>query len=186
MTPNQLLEEVKGRFTMLLHDEEASLAVLLKQAVGKYQDLAGFMSKARITETDLISTGSAALPERFQTRIAVKDANGRYVKSESWNGELELSLTGGEAYPLTLMYFENVREADFDTYILPPASIALIADYLELLIASPNAIRQRRIAIAGKLDTSDIPTEESLAARKAELEERIKGSRAILPTISLF
>ncbi len=185
MTPNELLEEVTGRFTMLLHDEPKSLAVLLKQAVGKYQDLAGFMSKVRIAQTDIVD-GLTALPERFQTRIALKDAAGRFVPCDAWSGELEVKLSGAETYPLTLMYFENVRSADFDLYQLPPASVALIADYLELLIASPNAIRQRRIAIAGKLDTSDIPTEESLAARKAELEERIKGSRAILPTISLF
>lgn len=185
MTPVQLLQEVKGRFAVLLHDESDKLDTLLKQAVTKYQDLAGFMTKARIT-ADNVSNGEATLPERFQTRVIVKDAKGRYVRSEVWGNKIELTLSGSEEYPLSLMYLESVRDADFSTFELPAASVSMIADYLELLISSPNAERLRRIAIAGKLDASDIPTEESLATRRAELEERMKNSRAILPPVSLF
>lgn len=185
MTPLELLDDVKARFPVLLHREEPALLALLKKAVGAYQELAGFMGKVRIEESDVIDN-KCKVPERFSTRVAVKDARGSFVTSEVWGDELELGLAGGEPFPLTLIYLENLRDADFNSVALPDNSITLIGDYLENLIASPNAERQRRVAIAGKLDTTDIPTEADLATRRSELEEKIKASQAMLPMMSFL
>jgi hypothetical protein len=187
MTPNELLETVRARFTVLLHDDEQALNALLRKAIGKYQDLAGFMVTKKIDDTpELRESGEVAAATNIISRICVKDSTGRFVPSELWGETLELQLSGRETYPLRFTYFESVLSADFDVVKLPASSTTLIADYLELLITIPNTERQRRIAIAGKLDASDMPTEEVLAARKLELEQDIKASRAMLPTFSLF
>ncbi len=185
MTPIELLEQVKARFPVLLHKEETALMALLTKAVGVYQELAGFMAKARFSEADVVD-GVVALPERFSTRVSVKDKTGTFIPSEPWDGNLELTLYGHEQYPLVLTYLENLRDADFNLINLPDNSVVLIGDYLELLIMSPNNERLRRVAIAGKLDTSDIATEADIAQRKSETEEKIKTSQAMLEMVSLF
>lgn len=185
MKPIDLLEEVKARFPMLLHSEDAKLKALLRKAIGVYQDLAGFMAKTRI-QSGQAPNGVFPLPERFSTRVSVMDASDSFIVSEVWGKELELKLSGGERYPFTLVYLENLRDADLNEISLPDNSITLISDYLELLIASPNSERLRRVAIAGKLDTSDIPTETDLAQRRVEMEDRIKTSQAMLPSFSFM
>ncbi|MBE3985662.1 hypothetical protein HJ136_21360 [Vibrio parahaemolyticus] len=75
--------------------------------------------------------------------------------------------------------------ADLNTYQLPPNSISVLGDYLQLLIQIPNAERERRVATSGKLDTSDIPAEADLAARKTELESQMRLNRAVVPPVSL-
>ncbi|EJL6927797.1 hypothetical protein NMT03_003882 [Vibrio alginolyticus] len=182
--PAELLESVVERFPMLLHNEPAALNALLKKAIGKYQDLAGFMAKARIDELDA-KGGTYSLPERFMTRVTIKDKAGRYVSADVWGNQLELDLSGSEEFPLTLLYLENLRDADYTTIELPASSVTLISDYLELLIMSPNSDRLRRVSVAGKLDASDIPTEADLAARRTELEEKIKSSQAMIPMITI-
>lgn len=183
-TPAKLLESVKARFPMLLHSEPVALNALLEKAIGTYQDLAGFMAKARITEVDVIG-GECALPDRFLTRVSLKDTDGRYVCSEVWGQVLEIGEVDASQFPLTLLYLENLRDADLATITLPANSVTLIADYLELLIMSPNADRMRRVAVAGKLDASDIPTETDLATRRTELEDKIKSSQAMIPMITI-
>lgn len=182
--PAQILESVVSRFPMLLHSEPDKLNALLVKAIGKYQDLAGFMGKCRFTETD-IQDGAAALPEYFLTNIVLKDANGRYVCSEAWGDSLEIELTGYERFPLTFQYLENLRDADYDKIDIPADAINLLSDYLELLIMSPNSDRLRRVVVAGKLDASDIPTESELATRRTELEEKIRAAKAMIPMITI-
>lgn len=187
MTPNQLLNEVKARFHILLYDKEAALQASLREAIGKYQDLAGFMAKVRIQDSpELRETNEADLPERFASRIVLKDAGGRFVRSDVWGSKLEIALNGEERFPLTLMYLENLLDVDFETYQLPVNATSLIADYLYLIICKPNSESLRRISMTGKFDTSDMPLEADLATRITELELKIKASRAIMPTISLM
>ncbi len=173
MTPNELLELVKKRFTILLHDDPDSLNSALTQAIGKYQDLAGFMKRVRITDASkLTNDNQFALPPLFMTRVVVKDNAGRYIRSDVWDDQLELGLDGSEQYPIVVTYLENAQGGDFDQYQLPASTTSLIADYLYLLIEGPNNERKRRIAMAGKLDTSDIATEADVATRKATWKKR--------------
>ena len=187
MTPNELLQTVKTRFSILLHDDEAALNAEIKKAIGTYQDLAGFMAKLRINDSpELRRSNEIELPERFASRLVLKDAAGRFVSCEVWGNKLELGLNGHEQFPLKLLYLENLLDVDFNSYQLPVNSISLIADYLYLLICKPNSERLRKMFISGKLDVSDIPLEADINTRITELEQRIKDSRAIMPSISLM
>jgi hypothetical protein len=183
MTPNQLLESVKLRFTTLLHDEQPALEALLKKALTAYQDKAGVIKRVRFKQYQEVFE----LPADFLARVKVSDQAGDFIGSTVWpaEGEIELNLRGDETYPITLMYLSNLASADIDTYVIPETAVGTISDYLEALIAIPNAKRERRVAAAGKLDISDIPTETDLEGRKTELELKMAQNRAIVPPMSV-
>lgn len=182
MTPAGLLEMVKSRFVPLLHDEEEALNALLRQALMKYQDLAGVIM--RHTYDD--ASDSYPLPEHYLARVGVHDADRDFVASRGdlVNSVLCLDLTGNEVWPITLTYLVNLTDIDLDSYELPDTCVGLLADYLEALISIPNNHRQRRIMSAGKLDTSDLPIKSELQDRKIALEEKISASRAIISPFS--
>ncbi|HHY0551947.1 TPA: hypothetical protein ACVU5P_004266 [Vibrio parahaemolyticus] len=185
MTPLELLEDVKARFPVLLHDEMPKLLALLRKAIARYQDYAGFVVKKRITQAD--AGAPVELPSDYLALIGVTDDTGRYVQATEWqsDNQIELKLRGRESYPLVMQYMRKVDKDEFDTFNIPSTAAGLIADYLEALIAVPNCARRRTVSIAGKLDATDIPTEDSLNARLVELEQKISDNRAILPVFSI-
>ncbi|WP_413113441.1 hypothetical protein [Thaumasiovibrio sp. DFM-14] len=183
MTPVELLEQVKQRFHTLLHDDEQALKGLLRQALTLYQDKAGVIRRYRYQEGGVIAPFS--LPSDFMSRISVTDSTGKFIPATLFDDELDMSLTGREVYPLILTYMVALGSVDLDEYLLPRTAIGHISDYLEILIKIPNSERMRRVATAGKLDTSDIPTEAELYQRKQELEDRIKDAKAMIPLISI-
>ncbi|HCG7330478.1 hypothetical protein P3551_21070 [Vibrio parahaemolyticus] len=185
MTPNELLAEVKQRFSILLLDKDEQFQSILKQALSKYQELAGFNAKCRFNSTELDTNQSTKVPNLFGARLGCRDANGKFISCQQWLDTLEFRISEDTVFPITLMYAEDVLNADLNTYQLPPNSISVLGDYLQLLIQIPNAERERRVATSGKLDTSDIPAEADLAARKTELESQMRLNRAVVPPVSL-
>lgn len=187
MTPNELLEEVKLRFYSLLHNDADKLAALLKQALGAYQDRAGVIETVKVKVLDKNDDGDScfAVPADFLARVMVKNATGNFVSSQYDRITQKLLVGGGATLPLSFTYFVNLRGVDLDSYQLQPDIIGLVQEYLEVLIAIPNSERNRRVAIAGNIDTSDIPTEESLYTRKMEIEERMKAAKSALPMVSI-
>jgi len=181
MTPAELLEAVKTRLTTLLVDEAPLLQSLLRQALGVYQDRAGVTGRIRIEKT-----GGASLPfpSDYLSLVNVNDFNGALVYADPWESTIELELTGREKWPLTLLYFRNIRDCDYDVATLPPDITGLIEDYLEALIAIPNVERLRRLHIAGKFDATFLPDEATLHQRKTDLEAQISANRAIIPAMS--
>lgn len=187
MTPKQLLDEVKCRFYALLHCEPHALNVLLKQALGAYQDRAGAMEQFTVGEVS-INNGIRTInvPSDFLSRVMVKDKYGNFVASAFDRVEKKLVIEDSKyTLPLRVQYFANLRNVDLENYELNPTIVGLIQDYLEVLIAIPNSERLRRTGIAGNLDTSDIPTEADLHTRKQAIEERMTQSRSALPMISI-
>ncbi|MGF1905270.1 hypothetical protein [Aliivibrio salmonicida] len=188
MTPKQLLESVLLRFHTLLHDDDLALQCLLRQALGAYQDNAAVSETIPITQiTRDNGLNSFTVPDDFLARVITKDRRGNYVGS-NYNRNLNAIILENQIsyrLPLSFVYYVNLRDADFESYELPPGIIGLVQDYLEILISIPNNERRRRIAIAGNVDTSDIPTEEVSFARKKEAEERMKSARSALGMVSI-
>lgn len=184
MTPVQLLDNVKARFHTLMHDEPAALEALLRQALTAYQDLAGVTNRHRYEQP--ADSGMFDLPPGFLARIGVSDANGNFISSTVWFEGLELKLTGAEVYPLTLTYAVSLTDIDLDTFELPPNAIGMISDYLEALITIPNTERIRRVAMAGKIDVSDLPTQSELVERKTAIEATIRSARSIISPFSIL
>jgi hypothetical protein len=188
MTPAELLVEVKYRFYSLLHDDPNALNALLKQALGAYQGRAGVTETMIIKTLDKDDDGNSgfAVPDAFLARLVVKSKTGDFVTSQHdrQTGRITINPRGVKL-PIKMTYFVNLRGVDIDAYELQPDSIGLIQDYLEILISIPNCERNRRVAVAGNLDVSDIPSESDLFSRKTEIELRMTAARCALPMISI-
>lgn len=176
MTPNELLESVKPRFTPLLHDESDKLQALLIKALRAYQDRAGYVSRVRVKQEDGLSV---ALPADYLELVAVTDATGDWIDADVIDGKIEIVNTWGLRWPLTIEYLVHLAALDLDKDTVPPTLIGIIQDYLEALIAIPNTKRIRRVSLASKVDVSDLADENTLSQRKTELETEMTARGAI-------
>lgn len=183
MTPIQLLEAVKQRFTPLLVTEKATLESKLKQALSAYQDRAGHVQRVRVRKED---GATLPYPDDYLSLVGCVDKRGMLVYSDDYGTAIELDLMGREVYPFTLSYLVNLSDRPLDTWIVPPTIRALIMDYLEILIQIPNAERQRRVSVAGKLDASTIPDDATLYQRKIDLEANMGTHRAMISSGGLI
>ncbi|ELD7994212.1 hypothetical protein M2J86_24740 (plasmid) [Citrobacter freundii] len=183
MTPVDMLEGVKKRFQPLLADDETLLKTLLRQALTSYQDKAGVIGRVQISKQEGVSL---KLPEDYLALIHVTDSRGGLVYADPYPDSIKLDLDGCERYPLTMAYLLNLRDRDFEKWVIPADIIGSLEDYLEALIAIKNTERLRIVAIAGKLDTSGYPDEITLQQRKQELELQMSANRAIIPGATIL
>lgn len=177
MTPLELLEEVKGRFVVLYHDDEAALLRLLTQALRKYQDKAGVILSGRYPS----GTSDAPFPECFLSVAACQDARQRHVcVTEDWENKRLVFDTQDATGELTLYWFSHLA-AWPPKKNLPYGCVGLVGDYLEALIDIPNTSRARDAYHDINGPVSDLPSLAELKGRLAELELQMEECRAIIP-----
>lgn len=182
MTAAELLAGVQHRFSVLLVEEPQQHQLLI-DALGQYQDLAGVTKVVRLSAPQ-----EYPLPADFLAPVVATGATGDFVPVDVFgdeNGNLLLSLDENAIYPVRFTYLVNLRAIDVNQYQLPPTSIGMIQDYLEVLIAIPNDERMARIQEAGRMDISRIPAPQDREAQLLALREAMKAQRAILPIITI-
>ena len=175
MTPTQLLDEAKNRFVVLYHKDTASLNLLLKQALGKYQEKAGCIGTVQVILKD---EGVIDKPSDYLEIMTAIDANTRYVESsvtiDKINVEIRENVT---EFPVTVHYFQNIRDWEAGKS-LPPGVSSLLLDYLVALIDVPNTERERAVAMSTGQQI-ELPSKQELQERVLQLEETMEESRSI-------
>ena len=181
MTPQQLLEEVKGRFIILFHSDESALTALLRQSLGKFQEKAGIIFS--------VSAESATipLPPDYWRPAMAHDAKWRYVPSRlnRETNEILLDTDSRNVSPYSLYYLISLRDWDMERD-LPTSCISLVMDHLETLISIPNTERARMAASSTGLSSSEFPSIQDIRARVAEIEMQMEDSKAMLPPICVY
>lgn len=181
MTPQQLLEEVKGRFIVLFHSDESALTALLRQSLGKFQEKAGIIFSIQS------ESPSFALPFNYWRTTSVHDSKGRYVPSrlDREADRILLDTESKNLAPYTLYYLISLRDWEMEED-LPTSCISLVMDHLEALIAIPNTERARMAANSTGLPSSEFPPVQELRARVTEIELQMEDSKAMLPPICVY
>jgi hypothetical protein len=190
MKPTELLEEVKLRFTTLLHNEPPRLEALLRQALGVYQEKAGCVRKVKIRSLTIDVDGEStfAMPNDFLAMQVLKDARSGLVRHDVNTSEKTITLhyrDRGAKLPLDMHYFVNLRRVPLNEYELPEDIVSLVQDYLEALIRIPNTARERLVLIAGNMDPTVLPSDSELIERKEALELEMQSNRVITPMITI-
>lgn len=176
MTPQELLDEVKGRFVVLYHNNDTALQRLLRQALGKYQDRAGIVLATKYPAGTLM----ADLPDLFLSVAACHDAAYRFVPVTVDDVVGKLYMPPETAGELTLLWLARLRDWPLDKP-LPHGCTGLVGDYLEALIDIPNTARTRDAYHAIDGPAADLPSLQELKSRLAELELAMEENKAILP-----
>ncbi|WP_165071311.1 hypothetical protein [Desulfovibrio sp. ZJ200] len=177
MTSLELLEEVKGRFVVLYHNDDTALQRLLRQALGKYQDKAGVILQSRFEA----GTKEADFPELYLTVAGCHDEMHRHVpvQVDEAAGKL-LFYPEADSGALTLYWLARLRDWPPDRP-LPYGCVGLVGDYLEALIDIPNTSRTRDSYHGMGGPIPDLPSLQEMRARLTELEQQMEECRAILP-----
>lgn len=181
MTPTELLEEVKGQFVVLFHNDAAALSRLLKQALGKYQEKAGILLRAQV---DAAVTAPVALPPHYLSLAIAVDNNAAFVPAYDDANGIVLQGDDNTAYPVTLHYYADLRNWP-DTEDLPNNCIPLVMEYLKALIDIPNAERTRS-ANAQIGIQAEVPSAQELREVVANIEMAMEDSKAIPIPVAVF
>lgn len=183
MTPSQALDDAKGRFIILYHDDEAALSRLLRQALAKFQDKAGVI---REWVTDETAVRLDELPH-FKAPALCSDSKRRYVPFEFDRKSESIELRPGpkcEA-PYRIEYFADLRSWP-DDEDLPADCFPLLTDYLEALIAVPNAERARYAMASTGIPYQELPSVQELRQRISDIEREMEDCKALIPSSSAF
>lgn len=179
MTPNELLESVKARFVVLLHDEPVKLEALLVQAIGEYQERAGVVFHVPITKEENDKDG-IDLPAHFLEVVTAEDSLHAWHEAVIANGKVKLLTDKFSKAPFNLRYLVNLRDYDLDTDKLPNECIGLIQKYLYALIDLPNTERTRQVNEGAGLANDQLPGASELTERLRTIEQEMIDRAALL------
>lgn len=181
MTASEILEAAKSRFVVLLHREAPALEVLLKKALGKYQEKAGVIVKKKVSEGTVV-----ALPPHLLDIAIIHDERRVYVPFDISEGNIELETTAATVYPISIHYFVDLRSYVGTEEDLPTGCVDLLEDYLHALIDVPNTERHRGVMISTKQQPTDLPSPQELQERVFMLEQSMEDRQAMVPPIAVY
>ena len=180
MTPRQLLESVKNRFVVLLHDEPAKLDALLMQSIGEYQDRAGFIANLGISEEEQ-KAGGVPVPAHFLQLVGAQDSEGDYQEVDVISDRIVIVRPNRYAKPpYVAHYLLNLRDMDVESDHLPSACIGALQNYLYTLIDLPNTARIRQVNTASGLPVDHLQGEGEILQTKQQQEQDMEDSGAML------
>ncbi|MBF0121719.1 MAG: hypothetical protein HQK79_23055 [Desulfobacterales bacterium] len=181
MTPNEILEEVKGQFQVLYIKDDNLYEILLKKALGVFQNRAGVIASINIDEKGKTEID---MPEDFLSIVTVCDENLRYHESIVTIEKIKVKKQASTIWPLTIHYFVNLRDYNFDKDLPKSVNLSLFIEYLTVIIETANTARAKEIFITmGISAQTELPSIEELKQRKDNIESIIDDSQAILPPI---
>lgn len=181
MTPQEILDEVIRRFMVLYHNDPEDLKRLLRQALAKYQDKAGYICETWYSSAIILP------PERLSGIASISDKKKRYVP---WHvdmpeGVIVLDVLDKNESPYCLSWFVNLRDWPLDED-LPGDVPTLLADYLEALIAVQNTERQRNAMLITGQQTQDLSSVQDLRQRIRDIEIEMEENKSIIVPASYF
>jgi hypothetical protein len=187
MTPNQLLNVVALGFPILLVDSDEQLQAILLRALAFYQTKFGQRKLIEVS-VDLESGLSSSLPDNCLQRICLTDKLGQGYFSQivmiGDDNKLKVDLDAKFKNPASLMYFVDLAGGDYANDKLPPESVPILQDYLDILIRIPNNEVKSALAAQSEIADPTVEDHQQLLTRKRELEGDIIASAPPLPIVS--
>jgi hypothetical protein len=175
-------------FPILLVDDANQLDAILFRALAFYQTKFGKRSLVELT-IDLESGLSSSLPNDFLQKACLTDGRGNGYFSQIMNIDnnkiLKVELDSKFKQPAKLLYFVDLASSDYEEFELPPESIPVLQDYLDLLIRIPNNEVKSALAARNEIADPTVEDHQTLLARKSELEKDIIASAPPLPMVSV-
>lgn len=185
MTPNALLERVKGQFVTLYHDEPDKLEALLIQALNEYQDRAGVIRSVTLT-LDQQKAGGIPVPPHFMTVATANDVDQVWHEVSSSEDTLNIVTTDYSVAPFKIQYMEAICQYDLDNDVLPAHITGILQKYLKALIDIPNTEREQYSRSAAGLPLDGMPQLSELHERKRQLEDEMEESgNMLMPSMLL-
>lgn len=183
MTGRELIAQAQKHFSIFYLDTSTvdALDYLLSEALGTYQDKAGYTTTVKTVENETV----VALPDKFLSLVSCHDAANQHHDVLIDTAEETITVQGvnlNSIPPYTITYFVNLQAYDPATGNLPPDIISKILEYLVALMDIPNTKRARRVALATGQEI-ELRSDEELLSKKQLLEEAMEEQHAILPCI---
>jgi hypothetical protein len=180
MTGAQLLVEAKKHFSVLYGDTVGAFDHLVTQALGTFQDKAGYLGQVQTPEGE----SRVAVPPGFLALVSAKDAAGQFHEVTVSNETIMVVETVQSVRPYTISFFVDLRAYNLTIDAIPPDIIGILLEYLIALIDIPNTARARRVALATGQQV-EIRSDQELLERKQALEMEMEEEYAILPMITV-
>ena len=183
LSPLAILEEVQRRPMVLYHNDPEDLQRLLKQALGKFADKAGYICESIEHETEFFPPHPC-----FKTVASIADCKGRYVPwyMDMYDRNIKLSPLDKNEPPYRVYWFVDLRRWPL-TERLPGDCPPLLADYLEALVMLQNTKRERSaMMMTGSPQASELPSEQELRQRIADLETEMEENKNMIVPASYF
>lgn len=189
MTPNELLDEVKRRFSPLIVVDPVKLNDFLMQALRTYRDRAGVIRNLDTNDENIERPADAL------ELVGVSDSAGNYVEcievreldpetnehKVMWNLQVESNYKGRFEPPYRIVYLLDLAGLNVDEDQLPRGIVSLLGDYLECLIDIENTRRFRMAGGTAEIQVDSLRTDSELIDRKNQLELDMQETAEILP-----